>query len=491
MFFRVTLFLVLFGGIVIADDQRPNILFILGDNWSAPHVGAMGDKTVRTPVFDRLAKEGVLFENAFCPVPSCSPTRSCLLTGRPSHQLREGANLWGSFPGEFTPFPDLLERVGYDVGFCSKGWSPGKYLEFGHARNPAGTDYNVARNTRQNMTRDEWQFAGFQNFLDQRDQRKPFFFWLGLINPSRPTWQDEQGIDRGLDPATVEVPPWLPDVPEVRMHLLDYYASVERLDDMAGEALRLLEEQGALKSTIVVYTGDNGWQLPRGLANVYDGGSHVPLVVKLPDSHQNAPRGLRRQEFVSLTDLCPTFLEWAGATIRDNVTATSIHPLLISKEVDTTRDGVFLERERHANVREGDLGYPMRAIRTKRFLYIHNLKPERWPAGDPELWFAVGPYGDVDDSPTKQFLLKHRSDPEYSALFDLAFAKRPAEELYDLDQDPGQMRNVADLPEYAETLGSLRKRVKDWQTATNDPRCDSANNSFDEYPYYGPRFQQK
>ena len=133
----------------------------------------------------------------------------------------------------------------------------------------------------------------------------------------------------------------------------------------------------------------------------------------------------------------------------------------------------------------------MRAIRTKRFLYIHNLKPERWPAGDPELWFAVGPYGDVDDSPTKQFLLKHRSDPEYSALFDLAFAKRPAEELYDLDQDPGQMRNVADLPEYAETLGSLRKRVKDWQTATNDPRCDSANNSFDEYPYYGPRFQQK
>lgn len=487
---HITHIALLFCTISVQAAERPNILLIIGDNWSAAHAGVMGDPTVRTPTFDNIAREGVLFENAFCPVPSCSPTRSSLLTGRVAHQLGPAANLWGTFPRDLVVFPDLLEQAGYQVGFCSKGWGPGQYTEVGWQRNPAGTDYNLPRGSGNGLSRDERQYAGFTRFLDGRDQEKPFFFWLGLINPSRPTWQDQQGRDRGLRPESVEVPPWLPDVPEVREHLLDYYASIERLDEMAGRALSDLAAAGVLENTIIVYTGDNGWQLPRGLAHIYDGGTKVPLAIKEPSGWKTL-RNLRRKEFVTLTDLAPTFLQWAGVDVPSNMNGRSLVPLVRNEAIDTTRDAVFLERERHANVREGDLGYPVRAIRTPDFLYVHNLKPDRWPAGDPELWFAVGPFGDVDDSATKQFLLAHRTDPSYAQLFELSFGKRPAEELYDLRSDPDQIHNVAQDPAYESQLVSLRNRVHDWQADTFDPRLNPADNEFDEYPYLGPRFQAK
>ena len=124
-----------------------------------------------------------------------------------------------------------------------------------------------------------------------------------------------------------------------------------------------------------------------------------------------------------------------------------------------TRDAAFLERERHANVRAGDVGYPCRSIRTRDFLYIRNLRLDRWPAGDPQLHFSVGPYGDVDNSLTKQLLLANPEAAELREPFRLTFGKRPAEELYDLRQDPGEIKNVAGESKYAAIQQELRARL--------------------------------
>jgi len=160
---------------------------------------------------------------------------------------------------------------------------------------------------------------------------------------------------------------------------------------------------------------------------------------------------------------------------------------LLSGEKATGRDQVFVERERHANVRAGDLGFPMRAVRTRRFLYIRNLRPDRWPAGDPQMWKEVGPFGDVDGSPSKDFLLAHRDDPQIAPFFRLACAKRPAEELYDLAKDPGELHNVAGRPEYAEAQQDLRDALVRWMRETADPRAVADDERWDRYPYFGGR----
>ncbi|MEQ1862587.1 MAG: sulfatase [Chthoniobacteraceae bacterium] len=462
--------------------ERPNILLILADNWSSPHAGVLGDKTVRTPVFDRLASEGALFRNAFCPVPSCSPTRSCLLTGRVAHQLEDAASLWSGFPKKFTVFTEALRTAGYETGYCAKGWSPGRPEG---EMNPVGTEWPRVRAKGKATTPrelDEQMIRGFGEFMEERDKRRPFFFWLGITLPARHTWHAGEAARRGLRAETVQVPGNMPDVPEVRTALLEYYASVERLDALAGKALALLGAQGVSDSTLVVYTGDNGWQMPRGLANCYDTGTHVPLAIRWPGVVQ--PRQVFDQ-FISLTDFAPTFLDVGGRLIPQVMTGRSFAPLLRGEHDPAPRDAVFLERERHANVRAGNLSYPMRAIRTRDHLYLRNLRPDRWPAGDPDVWFAVGPYGDVDQSLAKDYILAHRDEPAVRRFYELNFAKRPAEELYDLRADPEQLVNVAGKPEHRAAKDALRARLDQWMRDTDDPRVDPAYDRWDEYPYYG------
>ena len=451
--------------LAFSQSKRPNILLILGDNWSYPHASALGDKTVRTPAFDRVAREGVLFHNAFCPVPSCSPTRSCVLTGRAAHQLAEAASLWSAFPKSLRVYPDMLRDAGYFIGSMGKGWSPGLFAEYGWTDNPAGK-----------------VFADFDTFLAERPKDSPFCYWMGFVLPARHTWIEGAGAANGLSATSVTVPPCLPDVPEVRQNLLDYYEAVERLDAAVSEALDLVDRQGLAEETIVVFGSDNGWQLPRGLANVYDTGTHVPLAVRWPNRF---PAGRVVDDFVCLTDLAPTFLELAGLPAPADMTGQSFADLLRGQPSGVNRDQVFIERERHANVRKGDLSYPVRAVRNRDFLYIHNLRPDRWPAGDPEFYWAVGEFGDVDPSPAKDFVLSHANDPKVRPYFDLIFGKRPEEELYDLRVDPGQVANVAADPKYADTLAELRRSVETWMRDTHDPRIDPTVDVWDTFPYFG------
>lgn len=446
------------------QNARPNVLLAIGDNWAWPHASALGDRTVRTPVFDRIAREGVVFQHAFCPVPSCSPTRASLLTGRAAHQLQEAANLWGLFR-KCEVFTEILSESGYEIGFMGKGFSPAKYLEYGWTQNPVGKEY-----------------GSFDEFLQQRDPAKPFFFWYGSTDVALGKWRYGPEHWGGMDPEAVEVPPNLPNVRAVRESILAYYGGVQRQDQAFGKAIDSLERDGLLDETLVIYTSDNGWQMPRGLANCYDTGTRIPLAMRWGNRLQ---AGATIQEFVSLTDFAPTFVELAGVDVPASMTGNSFANLLFGKPSEVVRDHVFLERERHANVRKGNEGYPIRALRTRDFLYIWNLRPERWPAGDPKAWMSVGHFGDVDGSWAKQFLIDYQNEPEIAPFFALNFGKRPSEELYDLRKDPVQLVNVVEHPAYAETRGKLRQRVEDWMRATDDPRVDPTYDGFDQFQYFG------
>jgi N-sulfoglucosamine sulfohydrolase len=448
-----------------AADRRPNILFALADDWAWPHAGAYGDKVVRTPAFDRVAREGVLFRHAFCAAPSCTPSRAAVLTGQAIHRLEESGNLWSILRKKFDCYPDLLEAAGYQVGLTGKGWGPGSLEGSGRTRNPAGP-----------------AFKDFKTFLDRVPPETPFCFWFGSRDPHRPYVQGS-GARSGLKPQDVFVPPYLPDTPEVRGDICDYYFAAGRFDRDLGAILELLEKAGKLDNTLVVVTGDNGWPFPRGKANLYDAGTRQPLAVRWPAKVKG---GRTSDAFIGFGDFAPTFLEAAGLKPPAAMTGRSFLDLLTTGESAVVRDRVFLERERHANVRRGDLGYPCRAIRTREFLYIRNFHPERWPAGDPEEWKAVGPFGDIDGGPTKDVVVAGKDDAKIRRLFELACGKRPAEELYDLARDPFQMNNVADRAEYAEAKKRLRADLDRWMKETADPRAAGEDDRWDRYPYKGP-----
>lgn len=446
-------------------SARPNILLCIADDWAWPHASIYGDRVVRTPNFDRVAREGVLFTHAFSAAPSCTPSRAAILTGQAPHRLEEGSNLWGFLPAKFPVYTDLLEKAGYVVGFTRKGWGPGDFKAGGRTRNPAGEP-----------------FKNFEQFLKALPSDRPFCFWFGSNDPHRP-YEPDSGLRSGMKLEDVTVPPCWPDVPEVRRDILDYYFEVQRFDREVGQLLALLEKTGKAENTLVVITGDNGWPFPRAKANLYDAGTRQPLAVRWPARIKG---GRTLDDFVNLADLAPTFLEAAGLKPLPEMTGRSLLGLLTGKEKPGGRNEVFVERERHANVRRGDLSYPARAIRTREYLYIRNFRPERWPAGDPELYHSVGPFGDCDDGPTKRFILAHRDDPKYARFFELCFAKRPAEELYDLRKDPHQINNVAGRPEYAQIQQRLRDRLMQWLKQTGDPRATVDDDRWDRYPYFGP-----
>jgi N-sulfoglucosamine sulfohydrolase len=446
-----------------SSTNRPNILFCLADDWAWPHAGAYGDKVIQTPNFDRVAREGVLFTHAFSAAPSCTPSRAAMLTGQAPHRLEEGGNLHGFLPKKFEVYPNLLEKAGYAVGFSGKGWGPGNFQAGGRTRNPAGPGFKT-----------------FADFLKSVPADKPFCFWFGSHDPHR-AYQKGSGVKSGMKLEDVFVPPYLPDTPEVRSDILDYYFAAQRFDHDVGELLTLLEASGKSENTLLVISGDNGWPFPHGKANLYDAGTRQPLAIRWPGKVKG---GTTNEDFVNLTDLAPTFLEAAGLKPLPEMTGQNLRPLLEGKK-QTGRDAVFVERERHANVRQGDLSYPARAIHTKEFLYIRNFRPDRWPAGDPEMYKAVGPFGDCDNGPSKEFILAHRAEPQFSRFFQLAFAKRPAEELYDLAKDPYQLRNVAAESEYAAEKKKLRRGLDDWMKSTADPRFSNDDDRWDRYPYFG------
>ncbi len=455
-----------------AEVRRPNILVAIADDWGWPHAGAYGDPVVETPTFDRIAEEGILFRNAYVSSPSCTPSRAALLTGQWHWRLEESGNLWSTLRAEYPVYPDLLEESGYFVGFTRKGWGPGRLEPGGRTRNPAGPS-----------------FDNFAQFLDQRPADRPFCFWFGSSDPHRP-YEVGSGESSGIPTDEIRLPSCFPDSPEVRGDVADYYWEVQRFDREVGELLAALEALGELDNTIVVMTGDHGMPFPRCKGNLYDTGTRVPLAIRWPEAGKG---GRQVDDFVSLTDLAPTLLQSAGLAPPGEMTGRSLLNLLRSGGsgwIESSRDFVLTGKERHVPCQEApdSGGTPMRAIRTREYLYIRNFRPDRWPAGTPhfERAFIKGSwYGDVDNGPTKAYMIDHRADPAVRRLFELAFERRPPEELYDLRSDPDQLHNVAEDPAYTQVRQDLADRLLEALRVSRDPRVLGGGERFDEYPYYG------
>jgi arylsulfatase A-like enzyme len=453
--------------------QKPNILFCIADDWGWPHASAYNDPVVKTPTFDRLAKEGVLFDHAYVSSPSCTPSRSAILAGQHHWRLGESANLWSTMDSDIPVYPLLLQEAGYHVGYWRKCWGPGDISAGGYTdKNPCGKLFS----------------EGFKQFLEARKEGVPFSFWLGASDPHR-AYDPGIGKSSGIDIDKVVVPGFYPDEEEIRSDIADYYFEVQRFDSDVSKAIQLLEEIGELENTIIVMTGDHGMPFPRCKSNLYDMGVRVPLAIRWGDK----VKGNRQvKDFISLTDLAATFLDVAGVEIPDQMSGQSLMPILLSEKegwIEPKRNHIIFGKERHtpSQLAPSMDGYPSRAIRTEQYLYIHNMHPERWPVGVPDgASHPMNSFSDCDNGPTKTFLIENASDPNYSKYFEWSFAKRPAEELYDIKEDPDQINNLSDDHAYDSLKKELAEKLNSLLQASKDPRVVGGGQKFDEYPYRAP-----
>jgi len=458
--------------------KRPNILFIIFDDWGWRDSGAYGSTWVKTPNVDRVAREGVRFNHAFTTNPKCSPCRATILTGRNTWQLEEAACHNGIFPNKFAAYPDILEQAGYAVGLVGKGWGPGDFKAGGWTRNPAGPTFsNFTTNDRvaSGISRNDY-YKNFEAMLKARGEGKPFCFWLGFQEPHR-AYELNSGVRLGKQLADVTVPPYLPDVAAVRGDLADYAIEVESADAVIGRVLKLVEATGELDNTIVVVTSDHGMPFPYVKGQIHEDGFHLPLVVRWP---AGIKAGRVVDDFVSVTDFAPTFLELAGLKPPAQMTGRSLVPVLRSEksgQIEAARNAIIVAKERHDIGRPNDWGYPVRAIRTREFLYVRNFFPDRWPAGNPETDF-----GNVDPSPSKEVIKAIGGH-----FYDLSLGKRLPEELYRLTDDPAGVNNLAGDPAFAGTMRELSERMFAQLRAEKDPRALGNGAIFDTYKYVGAR----
>jgi len=474
---------------------RPNFLFAIADDQSYPYASAYGTSGVSTPAFDRLAREGVLFHNAFAPAPQCSPCRAAILTGRNIWQIGEAGTHGSYFPKKFPVFTRALEGAGYHVGFTGKPWSPGNFADAGWDRNPVGTEYNQKTLTPPTKGISNTDYAAnFEVFLETRESKEPFFFWYGGREPHR-TYEYGSGAKAGKKLKDAEVPAFLPAHETIiKNDVLDYGFEIDWFDTHLGRILKKLEAIGEQENTIVVVTADNGMPFPFAKANLQEFGTHVPLLIS---GKAFFAGGRVSRTPVSLIDLAPTFLELAETKLFPGITGKSLVPFL--KNAEQHRSYVLTGRERHSHARPNNLGYPARAIRTEEFLYVWNIKPDRWPAGDPipeamDVAHATGSfsrdfksmglgYADIDPSPSKTFIFEN--EERYPDLYHLAFDRRPEEQLYDIANDPLCMNNLARLPKYEAIKKSLQNRLHTQLQDQGDPRVHGNGDIFESYPRFG------
>lgn len=456
---------------------RPNVLFVIADDWGHGHAGAYGCGWVTTPAFDRVAKEGVLFNHCFTNNPKCSPCRASLLTGRNTWQLEEACCHFGLFPNKWAVYPDVLERAGYFVGHTGKGWGPGDFLGGGFKRNPAGPAFSSIKLTPPHKAMGNTDYAAnFADFLSKRGKGQPFCFWYGATEPHR-AYEDGVGVRAGKRIADVTLPKFYPNNPAIKSDYLDYAVEIEWFDSHLGKMLQQLEAAGELDNTLVVVTSDHGEPFPRAKGQIYDRGFRLPLAVRW--GKQVKP-GRVVDDFVNVRDFMPTFLEACGVTVPDTVTGRSFLDVLRSGKtgwVDPTRNRVVVGKERHDVGRPNDLGYPVRAIRTPEYLYVRNYEPDRWPVCNPETG-----YGNCDDSPTKTLLTSG-----FDRFYKLCFGKRPAEELYRVDRDPDCVTNLAADAALASVKAELTKEMEESLRRDADPRVLGNGAVFDTYKYLGNR----
>lgn len=527
----ISLTILLLGAATSFAADQPNILFLFADDWGR-HAsiyaeldgpGTVND-VIKTPHFDALARKGVLFNNAYVSSPSCTPCRSALMSGQHFWRTGTGAVLAGVWDDTNPAYPLLLEKAGYHIGFANKVWGPGVPMNAPHGgdeakynkagRSICNISYFVPGEVKKGKTLEEAKQMvmsqvrqNFRDFLADREDGKPFCFLFGPTTTHRKWLKGSGATQWGTDPDNLKdkLPPFLPDVHEVREDLNDYFGQAMAFDMAIGALVDALKRAGEYENTIIVVSGDHGAPgFPYGKCNLYDFGSRVPLLLSGP----GVKGGRVVEDFVSLPDLAPTFLEAGKVAVPKAMTAKTLWPVLESDAegwVDAARTQVYIGRERHVPVaRAGNLPYPQRAIRTKDHLLIINFKPDRNPLGDPYkldtpdeptaeaiMASTKATLPDEDASPTKAWLITNRKDPKWRPFFDRAYGKRPRLELYDMKKDSHQINNVAMQPEYRGVVERLKKQLMTELETTGDPRLVDDGRYFEEQEKFSSAYKKR
>lgn len=471
---------------VIETNKRPNIMIAMADDASYPFMGAYGTYWIKTPAFDRVAREGILFQNCYTPNAKCAPSRSCFLTGRNSWQLEAAANHWPYFPEKFKVYTEVLAEHGYYTGHTAKGWAPGIAEDTnGNKRLMTGKAFNTIKLDPPARYINNIDYAGnFKVFLDSVPENTPFCFWYGCTEPHR-FYEFRAGVDKGGKSISQigSVPPVWPDVDSVKIDMLDYAFELEWFDRHLSSMLDLLQNRGMLENTIVIVTGDNGMPFPRVKGQVYDHSNHLPLAIMWMNGIISP--GRKCDDYVNFIDFAPTFLELAGITENESgmqpIQGKSLSDILFSDRTgmeNVNRDFVLVGKERHDIGRPGDVGYPVRGLVRDGYLYLHNFKPERWPGGNPETGYL-----NVDGGPTKTVILNDRRKNGKSRYWDLDFGKRPEEELYNIVEDPWCTVNLAKADSLNDIRELMKKEMESKLKKQGDPRMFGNGDVFDQYPY--------
>ncbi|MBS0264095.1 MAG: sulfatase [Planctomycetes bacterium] len=444
----LSLFVILAGP---ASAAPRNIVLFVADDLGQ-QLGCYGDPVARTPHIDALAREGTRFAWAFCTTASCSPSRSVILTGLQNHAngqygLQHATHNFGSRPF-VRPLPLLLKQAGYRT--CAIGKvhvQPEELYRFEKYANDGIIDggrhaVRMAENAEQ--------------FIRENDPR-PFFLYICPTDPHRAVqgFANERaypGVQpEKFDPAQVPVPHYLPDQPEVRQELAEYYQAISRVDQGVGRLIAGLKATGHLDDTLIIFTSDNGPPFPGAKTNLYDAGTHLPLIIRAPGQEL---RGVVSQALVNWTDLTPTILDFSGA----KPPAYALHGRSLLPILQTPSPEGWDEIYQSHSFHEVTMYYPMRSLRTRQYRFILNLAhPLPYP-------FA----SDLFDSPTWQGVLA-RGDRQYGSRTVAAYVHRPRLELYDLEKDPQEIVNLAEDPAYAKTVSGFQEKLKAWQKETGDP----------------------
>ena len=407
--------------------SRPNILWLVSEDTS-PDLGCYGHPLVHTPHLDRLAAEGTRYNAAFAAAPVCSAARSAMMTGL--YQTTIGAHNHRSHrdDGYTLPAPaEVITRYFRDAGYFTSN---------GHGVNwdkPGKTDFNF-KLTAAPFDGTDWR---------QRKPGQPFFAQYNFSMTHREFQRDPE---RPIDTAKVDLPPYYPDTPLLRRDWADYLESAQVLDQQVGALLKRLEEDGLADNTIVVYNGDHGQAHLRGKQWLYDSGTRVPLIVRKPDG---VGPGTVSEELVSLLDLAPSLMQWAGIE-------TPLHLHGRSLDTGAPRENVVCARDRCDETVDR-----IRCVRTKQFKYIRNFYPER-----PYMQFNA--YKKKQYPAVSVLELWQKKGKLNEAQQPFMAATRPGEELYDLAADPHEVRNLAKDPAHDATLMELRERLDHWIEETGD-----------------------
>ena len=413
--------------------KPPNILWIVADD-ICPDLGCYGNQLVVTPHIDRLASQGIRYTSAFTTAPVCSPSRSAFFTGmyqtsigaqnhrshrEDGYELPKGVRLITDYFRQANYFTANLEKHGEPTGGSGK------------------TDFNFKA---------EKAFDG--SHWNQLKPHQPFFAYINFKEAKPGHWQDNQTLVDRVDPAEVTLPPYWPDRPETRVALANYLDSLQRLDMRVGETLQRLEDEGIAENTIVIFFADHGRAMTRCKQWLYDGGIHVPLIVRYPDHRQ---AGAVNDNLISAIDITATTLDMAGIEPPANMQGRIFLGPSAHK-----RDFIIAARDRCDNTVDR-----IRCVRTHRFKYIRNFMPER-------------PYTQLNRYVEDKFavfkvLKRLHAAGELTPEQELFMARqRPVEEWYDLQSDPDEVHNLAMSPEYRQQLEQLRGTLDRWIDETGD-----------------------